>query len=859
MNRTSVLTLISAIFLMLLLSACGGGGTSPVSNSVVASGPTAAISANSAVKAANGQTFLAAVGSQITLNGTSSTGSISAYAWTLTAKPLGSSTALSSSTGGIVNLVPDVSGNYTVTLTVTDTNGMSSAQSMTVQVTSSIPVVNVVDTLQFSGSSTTVATQYISVGNVVTLDASGSTDPAKQQLVITWTMLQQPAGSAASLVQGSAVTHFSPDVAGQYQVRARATNASGAYSDVIAVFVANNPPTAAVVTNATPVSGTGSIASFTGYQIVLDSSSSKFPATDTVVANWSMLSVPSGSKTAQLSAATGVSVNFVPDVPGAYVVQLLLQDSTTKAAAQYNMTVNVAQAPVAVVTGSSAPVAVASAPTFVGQSGVPFTLRGSGSYDPNGASLTYAWVLTGKPTSSKVVISNPAAQNLVFTPDVNGAYTFTLTVSDINGVCSSQPVTVNVGGYPPVAVVAQPQIGILLGATVSDSAAQSYDQDGNSLSYAWSIDAAPSGSTAKIANPNLATLSFTPDVAGTYTATVTVSDGNFSSLASVAISVVSAQPSTVPLSYLPLNVKFDKALGKAIIVSTNPNVLHIVDPVAATDISVPLPAAVKSLGLSPNGTYAGVLHEGTVSLVNLSTATLVHTSITGGSQTDVFVNNSGQFYLTGQTGGQWVNPDFTKLDGTTGATLQTANAGSVYGTTLGIYSDLNNKIFVLSLGLSPSQIYAVNLDSNGNIATTTGSPYWGTYSMNTPLWLSADQSLLYTSAGTYFKTADLTYQGTLGLTGAALSLSNSATAQETVLLQGVINYANSTVTYPSVYKRYTGSLQLAQPDVTLPVVGGLQTYGLYIFHASDDTHVMVVQTGGSANNATGLQYYLLKR
>jgi hypothetical protein len=280
--------------------------------------------------------------------------------------------------------------------------------------------------------------------------------------------------------------------------------------------------------------------------------------------------------------------------------------------------------------------------------------------------------------------------------------------------------------------------------------------------------------------------------------------------------------------------------------------MHIVDPKAATDISVALPAAAKAINLSPDGTLAAVLHEGVVSLVNLSTGILLHSSATGGAQTDVFVNNSGLVYLTGQTGGQWVTPGFTVLNGKTGATVQTANMfAQIYGTTKGIYSDINNKIFTISEGLSPSQIYAATVDPlTGLLGSSSGSPYWGDYGMSDPFWLSADQSLLFTASGTYFKTADLTYVGKFGVS--VLSLSHSSTAQEAVVLE-------NNGSYPSVYKRFTGSLLFPANDVPLPTVGGQQTYGLNIFHAADDSHVLVVQTGSAQRNAIGAQYFLILR
>jgi len=343
-----------------------------------------------------------------------------------------------------------------------------------------------------------------------------------------------------------------------------------------------------------------------------------------------------------------------------------------------------------------------------------------------------------------------------------------------------------------------------------------------------------------------APVAYPPDSAGSTTTSIN-SNTNGGSTGPPAVNPVS-------LGYLPFQVNFSKSLNKAIIISTNPNALHIVDPKTASDVSVPLPAAVKSMSLSPNGTLAAVLHEGAVSLVDVNLGTLLNSSATNGSQTDAFVSSTGQIYLTGQTGGQWVNPCFTVLNGFNGTVLQTTSCvGQIYGTTKGIYSDLNNMIFTISEGLSPAQIYAISVDpANGNVGTATGSPYWGDYSMSDPFWLSGDQSLLFTAAGTYFQTANLQYRGTFGVP--VLSMSQSTTAQEAVVLQGYNHTGN---TYPSVYKRFTSSLLFPADDVSLPTIGGLQTYGLYIFHAADDSHVLVVQTGGSQQNPVGASYYLV--
>jgi hypothetical protein len=70
------------------------------------------------------------------------------------------------------------------------------------------------------------------------------------------------------------------------------------------------------------------------------------------------------------------------------------------------------------------------------------TLIGAGSYDPEGAAITYEWELVGAPATSTITsadITDQDSMNPTVTPDVAGDYTFSLTV--YNGVEYSPPVT----------------------------------------------------------------------------------------------------------------------------------------------------------------------------------------------------------------------------------------------------------------------------------------------------------------------------------------------------------------------------------------------------------------------------------
>lgn len=850
-----------------LLTGCGGGGSDSMSQPQQPSSAAAVIQATSGVTVnPTDNAMQAVVGQAMQLNGSGSTDSgsvITAYQWSVTSRPSGSNAIPSDPTDATTSFTPDLLGDYVLQLQVTDARGATSAQKLALTVTDSPPTTSVVTQVVFSGESSTHPTEQVDVGSVITLDASGSTTSSGATPTISWILASEPAGSTVTLPSAGAVAHFTPDVVGEYDVHVIATDSTGAFEEVDYAFQADPPPSALVVATVTASTNSSeTIRAITNYLVLLDGSGSSVAPGDGSTSVWTLVSKPSGS-TAQLSSLGGSLTNFLPDVAGDYVVTLAVTDASTGLNSTFTVTTDVSQGPIAVVTGSaSGVVAVANGPSFASSVGVPVTLRGSGSYEINGGTLSYSWAITTKPSGSNAAIANPTAANTTITPDVEGTYVVQLTVTDTAGASAAGALTIQVGAYAPVAVVSQSQASVLMGGTVTDSAALSYDPGGLPLTYSWSIDSRPAGSVATINGAtDTASLSFTPDKVGTYLATVTVSNGTLSAIGLVTINAFSASSGTVPLSYQPLIEKYNRTTDKLILISADPNALHIVDPNAATDLAVPLPAAVKDLALSPDGTRAAVLHEGVVSVVDLVNATLLNSWSTGGSQTFVAISNTGLIYLGGQTGGQWVTPGVTVLNAGTGATVQTfGNVGVFYGTMQAAYADASNQIFVVSDGLSPTQTYSVALDpTTGQVTGTSGSPYWGDYPMGGPMWLSSDESLLFTAAGTYFKANGLAYAGTLGISGPVLSVSDDAATAEAVALAAVADPTNGSYGYPSSYLLYTGALLFPQGSMPLPVLAGMQTYGLAMFHSSTGKHVMVVQTATGQQGGAGAEYFALLR
>lgn len=80
-------------------------------------------------------------------------------------------------------------------------------------------------------------------------------------------------------------------------------------------------------------------------------------------------------------------------------------------------------------------------------------LNGTGSTDPDGAALTYAWTLVSAPSTSKVTQGSLEGADTVrvgLTPDVSGVYVLSLVVSD--GTVSSLPDEGNIGAQQIIRV-----------------------------------------------------------------------------------------------------------------------------------------------------------------------------------------------------------------------------------------------------------------------------------------------------------------------------------------------------------------------------------------------------------------------
>lgn len=147
----------------------------------------------------------------------------------------------------------------------------------------------------------------------------------------------------------------------------------------------------------------------------------------------------------------------------------------------------------------------------------------SSSYDPDGEIVEWSWTVDA-PSSSSATFSTPSQASTDFTPDVEGSYDVTIIVTDDLGgsreVVRSMQVTIP--NTPPVADAGR-DASILTTHTFQFDGSNSYDEELGELTYSWTL-AIPENSTSTLNNPDNMFPSFTPDIPGTYTATLTVTD-----------------------------------------------------------------------------------------------------------------------------------------------------------------------------------------------------------------------------------------------------------------------------------------------------------------------------------------------
>ena len=495
------------------------------------------------------------------------------------------------------------------------------------------------------------------------------------------------------------------------------------------------------------------------------------------------------------------------------------------------------------------------------KTGSKVTLNGSGSSDPNGDPLTYAWSFTQKPALSAATLSSAVVTQPTFTADVDGTYIVRLVVND--GSANSLPDTVSItastfNSTPTASAgVNQHVVAGALSVVTLDGSASS-DADGDSLTYAWTMTAKPGGSAAVLSGSSTVTSTFTADIEGTYTLSLVVNDGTVNSVP--AIVTIKAYRKISGLGFRVIDAEYSTSLNKIIMVASTPsNQLHIYDPVTEADIAVNLNLVPTCVSVSPDGLYAAVGHNAWISYVNLSTATLVKTLATTADVFDVVLAGNGYVYAFPRID-QWVAIHTVNIS--TG-TETLGDTWAIYAGTRAKLHPGGTKMYGADNGLSPADIEKYDI-SGGSATYLYDSPYHGDYYMCGDLWISEDGLRIFTRCGNVFRSSpnryssgttpeDMTYNGALQGLGLVKHLSNS---QAIGMVAVVPDNTYSSTTADTEVQIFNYDFLTFNSKVTLPsfVVSNTSAYaghGKYVFYNSGATKYFVVL---QADNTSGMIY-----
>ena len=380
---------------------------------------------------------------KVTLDGTGSTdpdGYTLTYAWSQTQGPtvtLSSSTLVSPTFDA-----PQVDSEQTLTfsLVVTDELGADSTNNATVDIT-------IQNTINKSPKANAGDDQTVGEGTKkVTLDGTGSTDPNGDTLTYAWSQTQGPTVTLSSSTSVSP-TFDAPQVDSEQTLtfslvvtdELGADSTNNATVDITIQNTINKSPKANAGDDQTVGEGTK--------KVTLDGTgSTDDKGSENLRYEWRQDSTDSIQVTLLPETDNPAIVTFdaPADVNGSQILTFILKVIDKEDLSNdVRVTVTILDTDGSGVT-NQAPTANAGDDQTVGEGTKKVTLDGTGSTDPNGDTLTYAWSQTQGPT---VTLSSSTSVSPTFdAPQVDSeqTLTFSLVVTDELGADSANNATVTV-------------------------------------------------------------------------------------------------------------------------------------------------------------------------------------------------------------------------------------------------------------------------------------------------------------------------------------------------------------------------------------------------------------------------------
>ena len=350
---------------------------------------------------------LSPLGSTIFLDGSNSQDEDNdplSYHWIFSATPPNSQAMLTGASSFNPRFVADLSGDYVVTLIVSDSVSNSLSDSITISVTE-----NNIPPFAKAGADQTIAT-----GNEVFLDGGDSFDPNHDALSFQWSITSAPSTSNATLENSDKVmTNFTPDRDGRYRI-------SLVVNDGDAVSTPDEIIITSIHSNASPIANAGPDQNLlTGFTAILDGRESTDPDNEQLTYLWTNSRKPSGSEISITDANSNLA-SVMTDIDGVYEFILNVSDGQQTHSDSTRITSTSINVPPIANAGKNQQVIT----------GTLVTLDGSASRDEDNDLLHYNWQLASTPENSAATLNLHNTPSPTFVTDIDGIYLAQLTVSD---------------------------------------------------------------------------------------------------------------------------------------------------------------------------------------------------------------------------------------------------------------------------------------------------------------------------------------------------------------------------------------------------------------------------------------------
>jgi hypothetical protein len=244
--------------------------------------------------------------------------------------------------------------------------------------------------------------------------------------------------------------------------------------------------------------------------------------------------------------------------------------------------------------------------------------------------------------------------------------------------------------------------------------------------------------------------------------TVAIGNATYTLTQSAAVEPVQAAPArrATHLDFRVVDAEYSKSLDAIVAVAETPNRLHIYRPTAQSFVSVALPAVPSSVSVGPDGKFAAVGHNRSISYVDLENGVLVKTLNVTTDVFDIVLAGNGFVYAFPRSSDSIRTVNIA-------SDAETGHSGwSIYGGTLARLHPGGLWMYGANNGVSPSSMEKYDI-SAGTASYKYRSPYHGDYAICGNLWFSEEGSRIYTACGNVFRstdnsTTDMTYAGKLG-------------------------------------------------------------------------------------------------